>query len=373
MRCATPAASCKMMDESGDETPALRLDRVTKAYGLITVINELNLTVRKGEFVSILGPSGCGKSTTLRLIAGFEQLSGGSIFLDGAAIDQLPTQQRGAVMVFQNYALFPHMCVFDNVAFGMRMRKRPKTEIAARVASALELTRLAGLERRFPRELSGGQQQRVALARAVVLSPKLLLLDEPLSNLDAKLRKDLRADFLAVHRAAGTTTVLVTHDLEEAFALSDRVAVMNGGRIEQFDAPSEIFLRPRSRFVADFLGHRNIFEGRISATPQGAVLAIGGVAVPLPITAPEDGQVRIAIPSHLIRLSRGPGAGACFPARLTTLQYQGARLNFAADLGGMLLHGEMVATPEAFAHRAGDAVHLCWGRDDVIVLPSEDA
>jgi putative spermidine/putrescine transport system ATP-binding protein len=362
-----------MMDQAADAPPALRLDRVTKAYGFLTVINELNLTVRRGEFVSILGPSGCGKSTTLRLIAGFEPLSGGRIFLDGACIDHLPTQQRGAVMVFQNYALFPHMRVFDNVAFGMRMRKRPRAEIAARVAGALELTRLEGLGQRYPRELSGGQQQRVALARAVVLSPKLLLLDEPLSNLDAKLRKELRGEFLEVHRAAGTTTILVTHDIEEAFALSDRVAVMNKGRIEQFDAPSEIFLRPRTRFVADFVGHRNIFEGRISAGPQGAVLAIGGVAVPLPDTAPQAGAVRIAIPSHLIRLARGADAGAGFPARLTTLQYQGTRLNFVADLGGMLLHGEMVATPDAFTHRSGDTVHLCWNRDDVIVLPSESA
>src|SRR5258705_10446400 len=220
-----------------DVPEMLALRSITKSFGGNRVVDELSLSIRKGEFVSVLGPSGCGKTTTLWMVAGFVQPDQGELLLAGERIDNVPSHRRGAAMVFQNYALFPHLTVFDNIAFGPRMHKVTKEQISQKVEKALALVRLPGLGARYPRELSGGQQQRVALARAIAVEPKLLLLDEPLSNLDAKLRKELRNEFLEIHRVSGITTLFVTHDIEEAFSVSDRVAVMNHGRLEQFDTP----------------------------------------------------------------------------------------------------------------------------------------
>jgi len=218
------------------------------------------LEVKDGEFLTLLGPSGCGKTTTLRMIAGFERPDGGEILFDGRRVNDLPPYERNIGIVFQDYALFPHMTVFKNVAFGLEMKKLPKSEIERKVKWALEITGLVGLEKRYPEQLSGGQQQRVALARALVVEPEVLLLDEPLSNLDAKIRERLRGEIKRIQRELGITTVYVTHDQEEAMAVSDRIAVMNFGRVEQVGKPLELYYRPRTEFVARFLGISNILE-----------------------------------------------------------------------------------------------------------------
>jgi spermidine/putrescine transport system ATP-binding protein len=238
----------------------IQLVELTKQFGEVTAVNAIDLEIPAGEFFSLLGPSGCGKTTTLRLIAGFEQPTEGSILLDGADVAYTPPHKRNVNTVFQNYALFPHLNVFDNVAFGLRRAKRPKAEIKERVARALLLVQLTGFEKRKSSELSGGQQQRVALARALILNPAVLLLDEPLGALDAKLRKALQIELKALQQEVGITFLYVTHDQEEALTMSDRLAVMNGGRIEQIGAPRDVYEDPQTLFVADFLGVSNLMD-----------------------------------------------------------------------------------------------------------------
>jgi len=349
----------------------LQLVDLTKQYAGHAVVDGVSLGIRKGEFVSILGPSGCGKTTTLRMIAGFITPDAGHIAIDGRNVETVPTHQRGAAMVFQNYALFPHMTVFDNVAFGLRMRKVGKDEVRQRVGQALDLVRLPHLADRHPKQLSGGQQQRVALARAVVLNPAVLLLDEPLSNLDAKLRKELRADFLDIHRASGITTLFVTHDLEEAFSLSDRVAVMNAGKVEQYGTPHEIFTRPATSFVADFVGHGNRLEGMAHATADGTVVDCNGLSIRAGFAATATpAPVRIVIPGHAVRVGTAPlGGDNDFPATVERISFIGPRLLLRLILAGRPLSFELPATKDLFAVREGDAVHVAWNRDEVVLVP----
>lgn len=232
----------------------LSLENVVKTFNKTEVVKKLSLDIQKGELVSFLGPSGFGKTTTLNMIAGFLEVDGGKIEVDGKPVHLLPPNKREMGMVFQNYALFPHMTVFDNVAYGLKLRKVPKTEISKRVLEALEMVRLDGYEKRYPKELSGGQQQRVSLARALVIKPKVLLLDEPLSNLDAKLRQEMREEIVEIQKQVGITTIFVTHVQEEALAISDRIAVMYEGRIEQVDDPASIYNHPKTDFVSQFIG-----------------------------------------------------------------------------------------------------------------------
>jgi len=245
-------------------------------YGDAVAVNGVSFTVGRGEHVTLLGPSGCGKTTTLRAIAGLEKPSGGSIHIDGQPIydasarKNVPTEQRGVSMVFQSYAIWPHMTVFDNVAYGLRVRKQGKAEIAASVERALDLVQMRHLGDRSASKLSGGQQQRVALARAVAFSPTVVLFDEPLSNLDAKLRAEMRVELRELQRRLDITSVYVTHDQEEALAISDRVIVMNVGVIEQIGSPEAIYNSPRNRFVADFVGSANILKGRLAKAPAGS-------------------------------------------------------------------------------------------------------
>jgi spermidine/putrescine transport system ATP-binding protein len=245
----------------------IQLIELSKRFADVTAVDCLDLHIAAGEFFSLLGPSGCGKTTTLRMIAGFEQPSEGRILLDGDDVAYTPPHKRNVNTVFQNYALFPHLNVFDNVAFGLRRAKRPKDELRRRVAEALELVRLTGFERRKSSQLSGGQQQRVALARALVLNPAVLLLDEPLGALDAKLRKALQIELKTLQQEVGITFLYVTHDQEEALTMSDRLAVMNGGRVEQIGAPQDVYEDPETLFVADFLGVSNLMD----ATGRGSV------------------------------------------------------------------------------------------------------
>ena len=243
---------------------ALRLHGLTKRYGPVTAVRDVSLDVRRGEFVSLLGPSGCGKTTTLRMVAGYVRPDGGTIEIEGQDVTRVPPYRRDIGMVFQSYALFPHMTVEQNVGFGLQMRRISKEDIRVRVADVLKLVRLEGLGGRKPAEISGGQQQRVALARAIVIRPRLLLLDEPLSNLDAKLRKNMQIEIRSLQESLGITTIHVTHDQTEALSLSDRVVIMNLGEIQQVGSPREVYVRPRNVFVADFVGESNLLKGRIA-------------------------------------------------------------------------------------------------------------
>jgi len=240
----------------------LDLVDLTKNFGDVKAVDRVNFAVGDGEFVCILGPSGCGKSTTLRMIGGFEEASAGDVRIDGLSVVNIPPNRRPTAMVFQKYTLWPHMRIFDNIAFGLRLRQNSKAEINREVLASLEMVGLTGYERRYPSQLSGGEQQRVALARALVLRPKILLLDEPFSNLDALLRVRLREELHTIQRQVKITTIFVTHDQEEALSLADRIAVMNAGHLEQLDVPSQIYDFPRTLFVADFIGVMNIFNAR---------------------------------------------------------------------------------------------------------------
>lgn len=255
---------------------AINIENVVKRFGKDTVINGLSLDIKPGEFFTLLGPSGCGKTTLLRMIIGFNSIEGGQIKVDGKVINDIPTNKRNMGMVFQNYAIFPHMSVKDNIAFGLKNRKVPKEEIEAKVDEILKVVKIDHLKNRMPQKLSGGQQQRIALARAIVIHPEVLLMDEPLSNLDAKLRIEMRNAIKQIQQQVGITTVYVTHDQEEALAVSDRIAVMNGGVIQQIDTPQNIYQRPSNIFVSTFIGLSNIMDGVLESNESGkAVVRIG--------------------------------------------------------------------------------------------------
>ncbi len=258
----------------------LRLERLSRDFGSFNALKEVSLTIGKGEFIALLGPSGCGKSTTLNLIAGLLPATGGGIWLDDKRIDQLRPEERGFGMVFQNYALFPHMSVNKNIGFGLKMRGVPRAEADRRVAEAAALVRLQGQTEKLPGQLSGGQQQRVAIARAIVVEPPLVLMDEPLSNLDAKLRLEMRAEIRRIHNTLGATTIYVTHDQEEALSLADRIVVLREGVVRQVGTPEDLFSRPDHLDVAEFMGFRNTVAGKVTAVEGGiARVAIGEASV----------------------------------------------------------------------------------------------
>ena len=248
---------------------AVTVDAVTKHYGRVTAVRHLDLTVPPGEFLTLLGPSGCGKTTTLRLIAGFEHPDAGAIMLNGRDVSRMPPYRRRVNTVFQQYALFPHLSVRDNIGYGLRHRGAGKRDTAGRVTRMMQLMQIPDVGGRRPRELSGGQQQRVALARALVMEPTVLLLDEPLGSLDYKLRKDMQAELKRIHREVGVTFIYVTHDQEEAMTMSDRIVVMNGGRVEQDGSPEDVFDRPATPFVAGFIGDTNLLDGTVTAVGEG--------------------------------------------------------------------------------------------------------
>lgn len=256
---------------------AISIENVVKRFGKDTVINGLSLDIKPGEFFTLLGPSGCGKTTLLRMIIGFNSIEGGQIKIDGKIINNIPTNKRNMGMVFQNYAIFPHMSVKDNIAFGLKNRKVPKDEIEKKVDEILKVVKIDHLKNRMPQKLSGGQQQRIALARAIVIHPEVLLMDEPLSNLDAKLRIEMRNAIKQIQQQVGITTVYVTHDQEEALAVSDRIAVMNAGVIQQIDTPKNIYQHPTNIFVSTFIGLSNIIDGMLENGGNGkATVRIGG-------------------------------------------------------------------------------------------------
>jgi len=279
----------------------LSIRNLGKRYQDFVAVQDTNLEVGEAEFISLLGPSGCGKTTTLQMIAGFTEPTKGQVMLQGRDLTGLDAHRRGLGVVFQSYALFPHMTVEENVSFGLEMRKMASAERRKQIANALELVGLGALGTRYPREMSGGQQQRVALARALVIKPPVLLLDEPLSNLDAKLREDLQSELRRIQRSLGTTTILVTHDQGEAMALSDRIVVMDHGRVEQVGRPEDIYDRPANEFVARFLGKTNAFQGEVVAREGATVLMLGDLALPWQTSAP--GAVVLTIRPEKIYMS----------------------------------------------------------------------
>ncbi|MBI2114115.1 MAG: ABC transporter ATP-binding protein [candidate division NC10 bacterium] len=311
---------------------------VCKRYGTLVANDHLSLAIRKGELMTLLGPSGCGKTTALRCLTGYIRPDEGRIFIDGQDITDVPTHQRELGMVFQNFALFPHMTVQDNVGFPLMIRSLSTTERAERVAQALRLVRLEGYESHYPRQLSGGQQQRVGLARALVYRPKVLLLDEPLSNLDAKLREEMRFEIKEVVTRLEITAVYVTHDQAEALALSDRVAIMNRGRLEQVGTPEEIYEHPRSRFVAEFIGLSNFLEGHVQAVDGDImVVSVGGLQMRIP-ALPNAGQgqrVLLFLRPNEVELLRpdDPGGANVFDAQVEKATYLGDTMDYRLTFG----------------------------------------
>jgi putative spermidine/putrescine transport system ATP-binding protein len=298
----------------------LRLERMSRSFGSVNALRDVTLGVKRGEFIALLGPSGCGKSTALNCLAGLLTLTSGSIWLDETRIDRLKPEERGFGMVFQNYALFPHMSARRNVAFGLTMQGRSKAELERKVDEALAIVRLGEQAEKLPGQLSGGQQQRVAIARAIVIEPPLVLMDEPLSNLDAKLRLEMRAEIRRIHDLIGSTTIYVTHDQEEALSLADRIVVMRDGAVRQVGTPETLFAAPAHADVADFMGYRNIVRTRAEGEPGAVSVVIGGASIQgTPIEPIAGGAAVVAIrPDDLVPTADGPIA-----VTVETAQYHG--------------------------------------------------
>ena len=339
----------------------LVLEGLGKSYGSAVAVEGIDLSVARGEFISLLGPSGCGKTTTLQMIAGFASVDRGRILLDGSNLGTVAPNKRGLGIVFQSYALFPHMTVAQNIAFGLEMRGVEKAEREKRTLEAMALVGLKGFEDRYPRRMSGGQQQRVALARALVIKPSLLLLDEPLSNLDAKLREEMQGELRQIQRSIGTTTILVTHDQHEAMALSDRIVVMNRGRVEQIGAPDAVYGAPASAFVANFLGKTNVLAAK--GDGRGHV-AIETLLVPLPGAG--SGPARIAVRPERLGFAADGAPG--FAARITSRVFQGTHWLLTAESAAgpvtLIRHNDGSPVPGE-----GEAVKLSFGAADAALIP----
>ena len=350
---------------------------LTKRFGSQEVVSKVGFSIEEGEMFTFLGPSGCGKTTLLRLIAGFYTPDEGEVLFDGRVVNDLPPHERGIGMVFQNYALWPHMTVYENAAYGLKLRKVPPKEIGDRIRSVLDKVKLGGMEDRYPGQLSGGQQQRVALARALVLSPKMLLLDEPLSNLDAKIRIQVRAEIRKLQKELGITTVYVTHDQEEALTLSDRIAVFNKGKVLQIGPPKALYERPQSRFVADFIGINNLAEGTVTAvddpnwlrlkTGFGELLAVKDER----FRAGDRCVVSVRPENAALNGEAAPGRNLA-QGRIVFAAYLGNALRYDVDLGDGVLFKVDVRDP--WHHEQldmGAAVTLAFPATSTVAMPAE--
>lgn len=360
----------------------LELRNITKKFGDFTAVNNFSLQVEKGEFISFLGPSGCGKTTTLRMIAGFIEPTEGEILIQGNKVNGVPPNRRDTGMVFQNYALFPHMTVFENVAFGLNYRNVPKAEIKSRVREILEMVQLPDVEDRKPSQLSGGQQQRIALARAMVIRPKVLLFDEPLSNLDAKLRESLRVELRQIQQEVGITSIFVTHDQEEALALSDRIVVINDGEVTQIDTPHNIYENPGTIFVGDFIGQSNFLEGKIASVNEDRVrvnlqdgLCIGAAMATKALA--ENALVKVLIRAERIKVLDTPRKAHLedetnvLKGTIREISYLGSNIYYYIRLenGDRLLSIEQTAEKKPF--KRNDDVFLEFGTKSSRCFQSE--
>ena len=343
---------------SETRAPILRVEGLGKRFGGLRVVDGVSLDVAQGSFVALLGPSGCGKTTTLRMIAGLEQPSEGTIVLEGRRLNDVSIHRRNLGLVFQNYALFPHMTVLENIGFGLRFAGRSRSDLAANVRRMLDLVRLPHVEDRYPSQLSGGQQQRVALARALIVNPTLLLLDEPLSALDANLREEMRNEISRIQQTTGVTTLFVTHDQSEALSLSDSVVIMQGGRVVQHDTPNAVYERPASRFVADFLGRANLLAGEIVGRERGRlhVRLTCGACLDLPDDrAPAGPRVLLVARGEHMRVRRGTNDNGGIRASVKRAEYLGSRvlLHLEAPNGTTFV---VSTVPRADDFATGDAV-----------------
>ena len=353
----------------------VELRKVFKVFNGETAVRGVDLNIKAGEFFSILGPSGCGKTTTLRLIAGFESPSAGEVLIQNQSMNQVPPYRRPVNTVFQSYALFGHLDVWDNIAFGLRIKRHSKAEVEEQVRDALNLVKMEKFAHRYPHQISGGQQQRVALARALVNRPAVLLLDEPLGALDLKLRKQMQQELSNLHRNLGLTFVMVTHDQEEAMSLSDRIAVMQEGRIEQIGTPYEIYEYPQTAFVADFIGDTNLFQGQVGQieTDSCWVVTDSGLNIQTEFSQPNlhaGVTVSVSIRPEKMSLSSYPMGGTlnCLEGRLNNIMYMGTHVQYQVQL----LSGEQVTvqqqTPDKSLPDVDTPIYVCWQPQDCRIL-----
>ena len=357
----------------------VELKQVRKTFGSNVVVDNFSLQIREGECVSFLGPSGCGKTTTLNMIAGFLEPDSGEIWIKGKRMNGVPSNKRELGMVFQTYSLFPHMTVAENVAYGLKLRKVPKAEIKRRVSKVLELVKLPHVADRYPKQLSGGQRQRIAIARALVIEPSLLLLDEPLSNLDAKLREELREEIKRLHLETGVTTIFVTHDQEEALYLSDRIVVMSSGKVEQIGTPLEIYNQPVTEFVHTFIGKSNKLPAAVESAADGVLTlrAAAGFTMKAPDRGrplPAGSAVNAYVRPEKLRLA-APGADAgeanSVPGRVRQLSFLGAFAECEVEAGSARLTVRVQTAGEHARLSPGDPVTLIWEPEDVFVFSGE--
>lgn len=350
------------------QTPIIEITGGQKRFGSFTALHDIDLAIRPGEIVTLLGPSGCGKTTLMRLIAGFESLSGGSIFIDGNDVASLPPERRPVNMVFQRYALFPHLDVYQNIEFGLKVKGMPAAERKERVQRMLHIVQLEAFAHRYIDELSGGQSQRVALGRALVNEPKVLLLDEPLAALDLKIRQHMLSEMKRIHAETKATFVYVTHDQDEAMILSDRVVLMEKGRIVQVDQPEDLYARPRSLFAAKFLGEINLLEGAVAggriATQEGEMV------LPQGATTPTNGKAILAIRPELIAFGTGPGKQTVCGV-VQEVVFTGSRSFYSVQLdGGSVFRVQVQRSIGAQLPQLGDRIDISWHVDSGVLVPA---
>jgi ABC-type Fe3+/spermidine/putrescine transport system ATPase subunit len=346
------------------------IENLSKVYGDFVAVENMNLEVRDGEFLILLGPSGCGKTTTLRMLAGFIEQNTGRLEIGGRDVTADPPYRRNIGLVFQNYALFPHLTIFENVAFGLRRRKLSEGDIKTRVGETLELVRLGHLEDRYPKQLSGGQQQRVAIARALAIRPDILLLDEPLSNLDAKLRLQVRDELRALQQTLKITTIMVTHDQDEAMYVGDRLVVMQEGKIQQIGSPTELYNHPANRFVASFIGRTNFLEGAISV---GSTAFVANSGLTIETERAERSHTEVMVRPEMIELSATPTADAnCFEAEITRSVFLGGNLEIVATLATgdafTVVTTIKSLTGAGLPAEVGSRLHVSFNRQSAVLM-----